>query len=50
MYLGWVNSQLRKKKDQNLIADMGVDMADGTILAAVIEVVGEWLIYFSFCY
>lgn len=44
VYLGWVNSQLRKKKDQNLITDMGVDMADGTILAAVIEVVaGEKL-------
>lgn len=39
VYLGWVNAQLKKRKEPQLITDLQTDLADGTILADLIEVV-----------
>jgi len=38
-----VNAQLKKRKEPQLITDLQADLADGTILADLIEVVGKYV-------
>ena len=43
-YLGWLNSQLKKKSESVVVKDLQSGLSDGTALADLIEIVGKkWI-------